>query len=193
MQSVNQFFHTLTLCTMLMDIYTDQIIIPQSKTKVILLTLGAILFVFLGYWLWSTADNQTRYDPPIVKLMAINSFIFFGLCGLFGFRKLFDRKPGLIIDQHGITNNSTATGEETIVWDDITELSIQEIKRTKFILVFVKNPKDYINKANIFKKFWMNINYHVYGTPISITSTTLQCNITDLEKTLKEQRKKHCA
>jgi hypothetical protein len=170
---------------------SETIIIPLTKTKIVLLTTGAIAFLIVGFWLLSIADTQTRYDPIIVKLVTFNCFVFFGLCGIIGFRKLFDKKPGLIVDQFGITDNSSAIGGHTIKWGDITHLSIESVKRTKFILVHVKNPIDYIEESNLFKRFWLNLNNRVYGTPLSISSTALQCNISELFDILEKQRKNY--
>ena len=171
----------------------DQISIPVSKTRIMLLTFGSILFLALGIWMWFRADVNTLYDPALTRLIAVNSFIFFGLCGYIGFIKLFDTKPGLVLSKIGIADNSSAVGGQTIKWDDITSLRIEQIRRTKFILVFVKNPQDYIDKAKPFKKFWMKLNQLVYETPISITATTLECNISDLFDLLNRYRDKYCA
>ena len=47
------------------------------------------------------------------------------------YRKVFDTNPGLVIDKLGITDNSSAVGGQTIKWEDITALRIEEVKRTK--------------------------------------------------------------
>jgi hypothetical protein len=181
------------LFNMLIDEGKNKIIIPLDKTKILLLTLVAILFLFVGFWMWFTANSQWRYETIYVKLIAVINIMICILFGSLCFAKLFDKKPGLVIDNHGITNNSTATGIEIIKWNDITDLSVEEVKRTKFILVYVKNPLEYINQSNFFKRFWMKQNYCFYGTPISIASTTLKCKISDLEKILEDWRTKYSA
>jgi hypothetical protein len=185
--------HLSTVGIILMNTDKDTISIPLSKTRIILLTFGSIVFVTLGIWMWFNADMNALYDPTLVRLMAVNAFIFFGISGLIGFRKVFDTNPGLVIDKLGITDNSSAVGGQTIKWEDITALRIEEVKRTKFILVFVKNPQDYIDKAKPFKKFWMKLNLRAYETPLSITATTLQCSISDLAGILNLHLKNNCA
>lgn len=169
----------------------EKIVIPLSKTKIVFLTLGAIVFLIIGCWLLSIADTQTRYDPTIIKLVTFNCFVFFGLCGLIGFRKLFDTKPGIVIDQFGITDNSSAIGGHRIKWNDITHFTIESVKRTKFILIHVKNPREYIDQSNTFKRFWLNLNNRIYGTPLSIAATTLQYNVSDLFDILEKQWKQY--
>ncbi len=177
---------------MLIKTEKDRIEIPFSKNKIILLTVGALLFIGIAFWLWFSADMQTQYNPIVVKLMAFNCFVFFCVCGLMGFSKLYNKNPGLLIDHEGITDNSSAIGSLVIKWNDITDVQIQEVKRTKFLLIYVKNPQDYIDKSNPVKRFWMRLNHGVYGTPLSITSTALQCSISELLEIIETARKKHC-
>lgn len=64
-----------------------------------------------------------------------------------------------------------------------------------FLILHIDNPEKYINRAkNIISKKAMNMNYKTYGSPISITSNSLEINLDDLEKLLTsefEERKKH--
>ncbi|MES2727769.1 MAG: STM3941 family protein [Bacteroidota bacterium] len=177
--------------TMLIQNENDSIEIPLNKLKIVLLTIGALLFVAAGLWLWYIAERQARYDSTVVRIVALMDFLLFGLFGIIGFGKLFDTKPGIVINHIGITDNSSAIGGQTIKWDDITHLRIEAVKRTKFVLIYVNNPHQYINNANLFKKFWMNMNYRVYGTPLSISSTALACNIAELVDIINKQRAIH--
>ncbi len=96
----------------------DQIVIPLSRTKIVLLFLGAVAFVLLSVWLWTIADHQTRHNPLYVKAVAIAGASFFGLCAGFAFIKLFDTKPGLIIDSDGIVDNSSGVSAGRVPWQE---------------------------------------------------------------------------
>jgi len=65
---------------------------------------------------------------------------------------------------------------------------------TKFLLIFIKDPNKILEKVNGIKRLLMSGNMKIYGTPLSITSTTLKYNFNRLEKLLKdrlnEQRQK---
>jgi len=61
----------------------DRIVISSSKVKSILLTIGALLFVAGGIWLFDVADTQSRYSPAYVKGVSVLATGFFGLCGLY--------------------------------------------------------------------------------------------------------------
>lgn len=66
----------------------DELIIALSKGRLSLIALGAIAFVVLCAWV-VTAD-----DVSIVRrALAGIGIPFFGLCALWGLRKLFDTRP----------------------------------------------------------------------------------------------------
>jgi hypothetical protein len=92
----------------------EKIEIPLSKNKLFLGIGGSILFVILGVWLFTNAESFQEHsfrilrNPMIAKGVGILSILFFGATGIFGFKKLFDKKVGLTIDSNGITDNSNA-------------------------------------------------------------------------------------
>jgi len=86
----------------------DRVAIPLSKTKLLVLILGAALFVALSVWLLVSADKQVRYDPSYVKGVSLLAIGFFGLCCAYGVMKLPDKRPGLILDSAGLIDNSSA-------------------------------------------------------------------------------------
>lgn len=167
----------------------NDIVIPLSKTKIALLILGAVLFVLSGVVLWSIAEVQTRFSPVIVKFISSISIIFFGGCGIYGIVKLFDGQPGLIINNEGILDNSSAVSSGIIKWNDIKSIEIENIKGTKFLLIFVHNPNVYLNEANLFRRLWMKLNEKFYGTPFSISSNSLNCNFEFLQSKIQQFRK----
>ncbi len=173
----------------------NKIEIPLSKTKLFLGIGGSVLFVVLGIYLFATiADNQTQFNATVVKVVGIASVLFFGATGIYGIKKLFDANIGLTIDENGITDNTNATSIGLISWGDILEICTVQIASTKFLLIYTTNPDKYLDKVKGFKRKLMQGNNKMYGTPLSITSTTLKYNFNELEKLinnrLSEQREK---
>ena len=80
--------------------------------------------------------------------------------------KLFDKKPGLILDENGIYDNSGVVSVGFILWKDIESIRIEKIKSTKILIINVHNPKKYIDRSNRFKKVLLNLNTKLYGTPL---------------------------
>lgn len=101
---------------------TEIIEIKLSKGKIILLFLAAITFVILGCFLAIKPENFVStllMNPEAIRISGILGVLFFGVGIIFIARKLFDNKPGLIIDQYGITDNTNATSIGLIEWKDI--------------------------------------------------------------------------
>ena len=170
----------------------DKIEIPLSKTKITLAILGCVIFVVAGFWiLLYIADHQTRFDPLLLKIVGIIAVIVFGGFGIFSIKKLFDNKVGLTIDNTGITDNSSGVSVGLIEWRDIKNIRTEQVMSTKFLLVEVLQPEKYLERGNSLQSKLMKGNLKMYGTPVAIASTTLQCNFAELESTLKTQFDKH--
>lgn len=167
--------------------------IELSKKKTLLLIAGAIVFVVIGVLFvikpeeFITSINRSR---TLTTVLGALSVLFFGACGIYGATKLFDKRAGLIIDENGITDNSNATSVGLISWDDIVSIETQQFNKTRFLLIIVKNPEEYIERVTGLKRQLLKSNMRYYGTPISITSTTLKYNFDDLEQLLRSNLKK---
>ncbi|MFS4418809.1 STM3941 family protein [Maribacter sp. 2307ULW6-5] len=175
----------------------EKIEIPLSKKKIILLLLAAIAFVAGGIWI---ATNPERFipnifkitNPEIIRIGGIVGILFFGAAGIYGIKKLFDKKVGLIIDSNGITDNSNASSIGLIEWNDISDIRTKQVMSTKFLLIDIVNPEKYIGKAkNGIQSRLMKANMNMYETPLSITSNTLKYDFGKLEKLIKIEYKKN--
>lgn len=166
----------------------ERIEIPISRKKALLTLLGAISFVLVGDWMISFADNQQRYPPIAVTWMGYISISFFGIAGLFILNKLFDFKPGLVIDSEGIHDNSNASSSSRLIkWEQIKGIRIEQVKSTKFILVDIHDPMDFMTNVGWLRRTMMMGNYKMYGTPIFILCNSLKCNADYLFKVISER------
>ena len=175
----------------------NKIEIPLSKKKIILLLLAAIAFVAGGIWI---ATNPERFIPnifritnsEIIRIGGIVGILFFGAAGIYGIKKLFDKKVGLIIDSNGITDNSNASSIGLIEWNDISDIRTKQVMSTKFLLIDIVNPEKYIGKAkNGIQARLMKANMNMYETPLSITSNTLKYDFGELEKLIQTEYKRN--
>ena len=176
----------------------EKIEIPLSQNKLFLGIGGSLLFVILGVWLFlnveSFQENSTLFlrNPIAIRTFGVIAILFFGATGVFALKKLFDKKAGLIIDENGITDNSSGGSVGLIKWSDINEIVTQQVMSTKFLLIHVEDPEKYIGKAkNGMKAKLMKANMKMYGTPLSIASTTLKCDFGKLETLLKNEFEKN--
>ena len=169
----------------------NRIEIQLSKTKLIWLFIGSMAFVLVGFFF---LIEPNRFVSPIftsdnvIFVTGMVGIAFFGLCAIYVFIKLFDKKAGLIIDEKGITDNTNGTSIGLIEWDDISGVDVVKIGSTKILLLQTSNPEKFIAKAtNRFSKKTMQVNHKLYGTPISIISGSLEIKFNDMEKLVRSE------
>ena len=162
----------------------QRIEIPLSKSKIIMMLIGASGFVAIGLWLVIAPpqiENSYWGNPTKIAIAGYGSIIFFGLCAAFFIRKLPDTKPGFVIDDAGLLDNSGALSAGQIFWEDIENISILEMQKQKFLMLEVKSPKQYIDRQkSLLKRKGMELNYKMYGTPICITANGLKVPFQEL-------------
>ena len=169
--------------------------IPLSKVKMLFLILASILFVALCIFILLNAENmQTRRinDPWVISIIAFIGLLFFGTILGFIIKKMFSKKPGLIIDKEGIWDNSSGVSVGNIQWKDIIGIRKVKVSGTKFMLIDVHNPDEYISNIKGFiKRQTMKTNMKKYGTPISISAAGLKINFKKLEEVLLSELQKN--
>lgn len=167
-----------------------EIRIELSKRKLFLAFIGSAIFVILGFLF---IKNPQQYVSPVcrniefIRITGFASVSFFGICLIYILFKFFDKKPGLIINDNGIIDNSHYASIGLISWSKIKGIRTLQVKSTKFLLIDVSNPKEFIEKKSRFKASLMKIHLKMYGTPLSITSNSLNYNFDDLEKLLHKE------
>jgi hypothetical protein len=166
-------------------------VIPLSKRKIALLLFGSAAFVVGSIWIWSIADTQTRYDPLYMKAVALAGVSFFGLCAIYGCFKVFDTRPGLIIDEQGIVDNSSAVAAGRIPWDEVVALNISEIAGQHLITISVVEPQKYVGRGNFLRRMLNAANTKLTGSPINISSNTLGIKFDELVHVLTQAIEKH--
>lgn len=162
--------------------------IPLSKGKLLLSALGAFAFVAIGFWfvLAPPTTYSSFFGPAVTIIIGLIAILFFGGIAILVIGKLFDPRPGLIIDEQGLTDNSGGLSAGQILWADIEDFSVLQIQRQRLILILVKNPQDYIDRQrNGWKRKLMAMNYRQYGTPVSISTNGLRISFAELVEILK--------
>lgn len=171
---------------------TDQeLIIPLSKTKMILTLLGSIAFVVLGGWLLIYASNGAEFIPFFVQAVGVSAIVFFGIVAIFASKKLFDKSPGLIINAKGIFDNSSGVSVGLITWDQITGFSVSTVESQRFLTIHVHNPEAYLNRGNFLQRIAIKANSKFYGSPVQLSSNSLQTNFDELLKTIQQYHERY--
>lgn len=169
----------------------ERIEIPRSKTKCLLAVVGSACFVAMGVWfILDPTFFATRFPATRILIVGVGyvDILFFGLC-FFGWGYFFfNRTPGLIVDETGITDHSTGIAVGLIPWSDITDISEQNVFGQKFINIHVKNPDDYLARIKSpWKKKLIQINWKSFGMLLSISSNSLKVSFDGLQILLRER------
>lgn len=166
------------------------ITIPLSKGKLLLSTLGAFAFVDIGFWFVLAPPSRTgsSLESTFLMVLGLVSILFFGGIAILVIRKLFDSRPGLIINEQGLNDNSGGLSVGQILWQDIEDIQVLKIQRQRLILILVKNPQDYLDRqSNGWKRKLMAMNHRQYGTPISVSTNGLKISFAALLEILNHQ------
>jgi hypothetical protein len=174
--------------------------IALSRTKLAKLLLFSIIFLAIGLWMVIT-DPQTSnpvFNNPLVKIFASYGSTLMGALGIYYFtQKLFDKGPGLVIDEEGIYDNTSAFKFGLIPWSDISEIferSIQASITSKqhFVTIGLVDPDKYISREkNTLKRKLLETSAKSYGSPIHISTNGLKTNHHDLFKLISEHFEKY--
>lgn len=176
----------------------DETIVELSKTKILLALLGAGVFVAVGiYWLSLDEDSirsQRAFgllfnNPTYVYVVGFLAILLFGLLGLLALRKLFDRKPGLILNSAGITDNASSLSVGLIPWSDVEGVEIFEIQSQKLLIIKVKEPQKYFDRGNSLNRGLNKGGFN--GNPIGISSITLKISIPELADLIDQYQRKY--
>ncbi|MHC1682719.1 MAG: STM3941 family protein [Clostridiaceae bacterium] len=98
-------------------------------------------------------------------------------------------KPGLTISKDGVTDFSNMFGVGFIPWSDITSIKEGENGfKQKLIVIMVKNPDTYINKASRFRAS-LQAQHIQFGSPIVISASILEYDTQELVSMLKDRVK----
>ena len=169
----------------------QQIEISLSKMKLTLMVIGSLLFVVIGILFVINPEKYTTpimRNPTVIFISGLASILFFSLCFVFIAKKLGDNSLGLIISDKGIFDNSSGLSAGQILWPDIENISVIKIHRQRLIMLQVTNPQEYIDKqTSSFKRKMMQLNFKIYGTPLSITSNGLKISFDELLSTLTDK------
>jgi hypothetical protein len=114
----------------------DAIVIYPSRKKLLLMVVGAAVFVGLGTFFLLSPDPEFRdWD---VRAAAIASVVFCGLCLAYAIWRLARPSPALVIHPSGLFDNASALSAGFLRWDEISRVYVAKIKNQRFLAIAVK-------------------------------------------------------
>jgi hypothetical protein len=165
--------------------------IALSKSKLTKFLIFSILFLAAGGWMLSAEPLSGNYllGNPVVKNLVATLAIAMGTLGIIFFiKKLNDKRPGFVINEDGINDNSSAVAFGKIHWRDISHIQTTGIMNQQFIVIGLKNPQEYIDRyTQSMRRKSMQWNVKQYGSPVIISTSSLKCNRDELRQLLESK------
>ena len=157
------------------------LIIKKSHIKIWLMAFGSLIFVALSVAFVTFADHERLvYDPMIIRVIGAIGILFFTLILVLLVKKALDKKPGLILDQQGFIDYSSALSGERVSWRDVTNIGEYKIQGQRFIVIYLTDPDGFLNGFSGLQKMTMKTNEKMTGSPLNIGTTTLKMPFDEL-------------
>ena len=179
---------------------SDETMIRLSKKKLALFTLVSCASVAIGVWMRSLDaakirdENSFRFfsnEPGVVYAFGLILIIFSAALGLFCVRKLFDKRPGLVLNSSGLVDNASAFAAGFIPWSDVAGARVHEIQRRKILVVGLRDPRKYADRGGALRRALNRANSGMIGSPVAIPSTALAIDFEELLSLFNRYRQKY--
>jgi len=162
------------------------ITIQPTRLRSLPPTVGALLFVLAGIWLFRTADAQSKHPILVVQGMSVLAIAFFGACALYGLTKLLGRPPELVLDREGIVDRSSAAAAGRVPWSEIRAIEVVSVRSQRLLAVRVVDPEKHLTQGGVLRRLFKKLNYGSHGTPIVIPASALGLPIQSLEQQVRD-------
>lgn len=160
----------------------ERIEIFTSKKKNVFLLFLVIIFLAVGIFCFLNANelsNDGKRSIIFIEVISIIVVIFALIALVFIIKNLLNNQWVLTIDEKAL--HIRIQKYYLIPWQEIIGFQELEIKGNKSILIQVKNPETLIaNEKNFFVKKMMQWSQKMYGSPISIASSTMKISHKEL-------------
>ena len=105
----------------------------------------------------------------LYKAILVIGFLFFGYCSFYYLKRAKSGKDILIVDEKGVTDNSSALAFGFIPWMDIDNIYIDSSMGNEFIELVLNNEEYYLKKLHGLKKLVVLGNKKMKHQPVCIT------------------------
>ncbi|NOQ73466.1 MAG: hypothetical protein GQ574_15785 [Crocinitomix sp.] len=105
--------------------------------------------------------------------------------------KIVKKTIGLIINEEGIKEQISAFGVGMVRWEEMTGFGIKKQIGIPFIVIYLKDQYEFIERFSGLKKATIKKNSESFGTPVAISMVMLKMKKDDLKQLLTEAGAKH--
>lgn len=171
--------------------------IPLRKGKLALVLVLALL-LFIVCLLLTVAGlagtgNLLAWEMGGAGLVGT---VIFGAGTIYVAARLFSRRPGLIIDQDGIVDNTSYSSVGRVPWSQITWVQVQSLPTFRRSLVLqpppprimvigVRDPEQFRDRGNWLRRFLRRGGVGMFGSPVAIADPVLRADLDDLARRIR--------
>ena len=148
--------------------------------------IAAVLFLIASVYMFN-AEPSRKYSSIYLQTWGLLGGGFSTLSSIYIFIKLFDNKPGLIIDEDGLWNNSSIISTHKVKWNELSSIRLKTVRSEKILFLYFKDDESFIAKFNRIERFIMRLSISWFNSPIGISTRSLKYDIHKLDKELKKR------
>jgi hypothetical protein len=156
----------------------ESIIVPAARGKILLLGLGAVLFVIAGVFLVTT--DESSLSSPLVRFLGLACVVLFGLASIYLFQRLTSRRPAVEITAQGILDNSSAISVGLLSWDEIEEIVPVEFMGQPMLAIVPRDAGAVLARQPKWKRALLRANARIGAALINIPGNMLPISVEEL-------------
>lgn len=155
------------------------VVVQRSRVKGLVAVLGCALFVVGSLAIIAQGSALTLVVGTVGVLT-------FGLFGIAWIVLLLRANPGLVVDDTGFDDRSSAVAVGRVPWSDVTSVSELRMLSTSFVVVEVREPEAYAARLSRLARLAARANRGLVGSPVTVGSVGLKTSFENLSKLLHE-------
>lgn len=138
-----------------------------------MLCILCLLFIFFGF-------IKLHLFLIFAQLFGVIGFLYFAPILVYLLGAVLINKPGCIVSEEGITDQSQLYGSGFIRWDDIEKITIGNKHTVDFLSIHLREPENLIQNANPIKRQVLKLTAFLGFTTTIIDVSRLQISGPDL-------------
>ncbi len=146
-----------------------------TRKKSVIILLGALIFVGIGFMMLKKADNEGDL------LIAILVTGFFGLCALAAIITSVKKKSMFRLTPEGI---GFKWPKILIRWSDIRDVDIAYVSTQEFVVVLLKDPEIYYSNVGPMAGKFAKMSEAMVGSPVALPTKMVGVSGTELKEWL---------
>ena len=152
------------------------LVVHTSKAKWSAFLVLALAFIALGLWLALSGNSV---------LVGWLNVAFFGSCATMFVRQLIDRRPRIVVDDAGVTDNTLRVG--CIEWGDIRGTELRYVQGNAFLSLDLRDPAKYVSRLSPTMQRLTKTNKALGFTELSVNLAGIKANPEEVAKSISDE------